>query len=1050
MPAVAQTTTGTISGTVSGANGAKIGSVAVVAISPSQRYTASTNPAGFFVITGVVADTYTVTLTAAGYQPAEIGAVTVTPGQTVSLTQTLSKELQNIGRTQARAAGSAFQPQQTQDTYTVTTDQMNAIEGKPNGNNEVSLLGSLPGASFDSSGYPVLRGGRENEEGYQFEGINYTDPFTNQFVNSLIIHGASQFQVTPGAGDAATGNAGTGAINIVAKRGTHPTSGSLEYDLFAPQTHQYANAEYGFATPDARFSSYTTFFGDRQEGFQYGARGTPAGAFGQSTIFSGRNRQWSNDFLENAVFRFGKNNNQSLQLFYNNTIFTNQLGYGFTNQPGIGFGLGGFPLYFKDNDPFYLRNASAQTGLSQAQIQALEPFTVGQTFLNQTLGNRGPFTYNQPNESYKFQYSWNVSPSTFFTAKAYTVNNVQLFDVPYSYGVLDGSDNVSLQGGFTRGFAFDLSHQLNATNLLAAGFDYKFLHPVLTQPSGTGGLYSVTGAFSGSASGYEAADFIGATDPGCPGFVTQCGYLLGNNPTGTQYIPNGSRFPIANQSAQTQAQTYGLYVQDTFSPTDRIKINAGVRLDMANFLYGDCTIDKCLPTSTGTFANGTPDPSQDRFNYDAQTKRPHVLQPRFSITDQFTRNDSLRFAYQRSMQFPLIADIDHTNNFAPKLYAAYANVPAFDALTGGVPAWCGTTHDRTCKSYADELYWDNESNYNGVPIQPLKPTTFTNLEMSYQHQFPHNVALKLTPFYRKAYDEVAQAQSPIIRNGAPVADPNGGVLLAAPVFTNLGNDSITGVEFYLTKESAYGLSGSFSLTYQNEFSNVLPTTVSEDFFPSVPFESLELNNRYRVGFLSPLSGSLALSYRTHSGWRINPVLFYDHGYPIGVGLLTPFTVNGVAGNIPNTNVTNSGQLLGSQGAPQYVDPQNPGSLYKPNVAASRGTSETSSPGGVLSRAEIAPVDLTIEFSPPAHPRHTFGARISNLFNNLATNQPLYSSLYQPVATGQHAPYSGYSSQLVHPEYFYYNDVAANHSGFPYTYRLNGTPRSVNCYYQRTF
>jgi len=267
------------------------------------------------------------------------------------------------------------------------------------------------------------------------------------------------------------------------------------------------------------------------------------------------------------------------------------------------------------------------------------------------------------------------------------------------------------------------------------------------------------------------------------------------------------------------------------------------------------------------------------------------------------------------------------------------------------------------------------------------------------------------------------------------------------VFTNLGNASITGVEFYVTKQAAYGLSGSFSMTYQNEFTNVLPTSLSENFFPSVPFESLQLGNRYRVGFLTPLSGVLALSYRTRSGWRINPVAFYDHGYPIGVGLLAPFTVNGVPGNIPSTNITQSGQLNGSQGASQYVDPQNPGSLYNPNVAATRGTPEASSPGGRLSKAEIFPVHLTIEYSPPKNPRSTFGALVTNVFNSLYDNQPVYSTLYQPVATGRNAPYSGYSSQYAHPEYFNYNNVALNHSGLPYTFRPNQLPRTIQFYYQ---
>jgi hypothetical protein len=130
-----------------------------------------------------------------------------------------------------------------------------------------------------------------------------------------------------------------------------------------------------------------------------------------------------------------------------------------------------------------------------------------------------------------------------------------------------------------------------------------------------------------------------------------------------------------------------------------------------------------------------------------------------------------------------------------------------------------------------------------------------------------------------------------------------------------------------------------------------------------------------------------------------------------------------------------------------VDPQNPGSLYAPNVAATRGTPEANSAGGVLSKAEIRPVQLTIEFTPPKNQRSTFGMVIQNLFNSLYSNQPLYSSLYQPVATGRNAPYSGFSSQLVRPEFINYQNVLASHAGLPYTFRGNGIGRTVEFYYQ---
>ena len=1051
LPAAAQSTTGTLSGTVTGDKGAPIAGATVNAASPSQQYTTKTNAQGFYSITGVVPDTYVVTFTGGGYQSFAANGVTVSIGQSVQLNEQLNRTLTKIGGTTARSASSAFQPQQTQDTYTVGNSQITTILGKANATNEANLLASIPGASFDSSGYPVLRGGRENEEGFQFEGIPYTDPFTNQFVNSLTLNGYSQFQVTPGAGDASNGNAGTGAINIVAKRGTNPPFGNLEGDVYAGRSEQFAHGEYGFASPGGRFSTFTTFQRERLGSQKYGPGGTDALKIGR--LYSGRNNSWLNDFIENAVARFGKDNGQSLQFFYENTQFDLHQGNGFVDTAG-GIGRNGFPLYYKINDPFWNSITTSFTGLTKAQQQAVTPLTTGQSFVTQQIGKRYPENYNQPLESFKLQYSNNVNSSTFFTAKLWEVNSVVLFDFPFITNAFDGADYASLQGGNSRGVTFDLTKQLNSKNLLGFGGLYSFLHPVFSQASATGGLYQV----AGFSNGYEVADFLPNT-AACPLGPGQCGYLYGNNPTGTAYINvpascaaaliGCQQVPYTGESASTNRGDWAIYIQDTYSPTDRIKIDAGLRLDGAQWHLPKCDINNCVPTSTGTLANGSPDPSKDQFNYDQSTRTPRVLQPRISIADQFTRNDSLRVAYQRSVQFPLIAQVDLTNDLAPKLYGPYANVPSYNVLTGAPAQFCGTTNDRTCTSYAQQLFFENEVNWTGPPIQPLKPTTYNNWEVSYSHQFPHAVALKVTPFYRKAFDAIAQVATPLVVNGKTVLDATGAPVLGPPVNTNLGNSQITGVETLITKDAAYGFSGQLSLTYQNEFSNVLPTSPSEDFFPSVPLASVLLNNRYRVGFLSPLVGNLSISYKTRNGWRFNPQIYYDHGYPIGSGLLSAFTVNGTPYDLPNTNVTNSGQLGGTTGAPRYVDPQNPGTFFAPNIAASRGTPESASPGGVLSRAEFAPINFTVEYSKP-HSRTTFGALIGNVFNNYYTNQPVVNPRFAPVATGRGGPYSGYTANAANPKYAnsnYYNYTQRN-GNLPYIYGPSSTGRYVQFYFQQ--
>jgi hypothetical protein len=1055
--AFAQTVTGTIQGTVTaGQANVKLAGVAVSAASPSGRYSATTDQNGFFTINGVTPDTYTVTFTRTGYETFGLQGVTVVQGGIANATTSLNQSnLTRIGRTQARSSAGAFQPAQTTDQYNVSTQQITTTLGKQGGNNEANLLAAIPGASFDSTGYPVLRGGREYEEGFQFEGIDYTDAFTHQFVNSLILNGAGNFQVQPGAGDASIGNAGTGAINVIAKRGTSPAFGQLEASILAGRFQHEARGEYGWASPNGRFSNYASLFFER-DAYHYGAGGADPLLIG--AYFNGRSSQYANDILNNFVYKFGRDNNQSLQFFYQNTEFNVHLGY------GVPTGT----LPFKDADPFTLAQAGA-FGLTAAQLQAIMPFTQGQRSLTDRIGalgdGRTSVSGTQPNETIKLQYSNNLNASTFLTAKFYRVNNVEQFDRAFnSTSTFPLGDEVSLQGGQRTGFGVDGTKQLGSKNLLGFGGKYEFLLPVFSFVSATVGPFT----YAGFGNSLEAADFF--TPGSCPAFYqnvigngpASCGYVTNYIPAyrqaGAAACPAGTldtpacplavQLPPGNDQTSASRQDWALYLKDTYSPTDRLKLDVGLRLDAVNWKYGDCSIYRCLPTAYSLDASGMP--TNFQFNYDADTKRPRVLQPRAAISFQATRNDALRFSYGRSVQFPPMAVVE--NATIRQNFNTFNGIPSRDPLTGTQAMFCSAAvlinpafQNAPCASYADQLYWENSTVVSGVPVTPLKPVTFNNFDFSYSHLFPHQVGMKITPFYYKTSNNVATTSQQLVQNGAPVFDANGNPVLGPSVNTNLGKTNASGVEFLITKEAAYGLSGSLSLTYQNVFSNVVPTSGSENFFPTIPPESLALGNLYRVGYLSPFVGALAFQERTRSGWRINPVIYYNHGYPYGSGLITAASVNGKPYNIPNTNISNPAQLGGAPGATRYVDPRNPGSLFNPNIDASRGTPETASAGGVLSAARFTPVQLTVEYQSPRNPRAgIFGVLVQNLFNQLY-GEPTLNGRYQPVATGIAAPYSGYTANSQFTGQFNYPSFIGGNKA--YLLSPNSVPRTVQFYYQ---
>jgi hypothetical protein len=1057
--AFAQTITGTISGTVTGQENMKLAGVAVTAVAPGGRYSATTDQNGFFSINGVAPDTYAVTFTIAGYETYTLQGITVVQGQIANVGSSLNKSLVRIGRTQSRSTGGAFQPTQTTDQYNVGTQQIQTMLGKSGAANEALLLASIPGASFDVNGFPVLRGGRETEEGFQFEGIDFTDAFTHQFVNSLVLNGAGNFQVTPGAGDASIGNVGTGAINIVAKRGTSPAFGQLEGDLRAGRYEHQLRGEYGWASPNGRFSNYASTFFDRNA-YNYGGSGADPLLIG--VYFTGRSNDRANDVLNNFVYKFGRDNSQSLQLFYDNT----QVDFRF----GVGVPPTGLP--YKDNDAQWLANGQANLGIASPFIQALMPFTYGQNSLTDRIGvgsDRKPINGNQPNETFKLQYSNSLNSSTFLTTKFYRVNSVELFDSPYNQNGVVNGDFSGLQGGQRTGVALDGTKQLGAKNLLGFGGKYEYLTPIFSAPSSTNAAFT----FGGFANSIETADFLSAANCPYAGFGlannvatgSPCGYLLSqgfapyripgnslNLATGLNTgapLPLALQLPYADNSTHTPRQDFAFYLKDTFTPTDRLKLDVGLRMDAVNWRSPACDIQWCLPTSFTTSAAG----NTYQFDYAKDTRTPRVWQPRAAISFQATKNDALRFSYGRSVQFAPIAAVDTTSPDVRQTWGQFIGIPSRDSTTGTTAMFCGTSaflglgiQDQPCKNYAEQLRWENQAFNAGVPIQPLLPTTFNNFDFSYSHMFPHQVSVKLTPFYSKSFNQVAATSNPIVSNGQPLL-VNGAPVLGPQIQTNLGKNQVTGLEFFLTKEAAYGLSGSLSLTYQNEFSNVVPTSGSEDFFPSIPPASLQLGNLYRVGFLSPFVGSVALQERTRSGWRINPVLFYNRGFPISPGLITATTIGGKPFNVPNTNLTNSAQLGAAAGADRYVDPRNPGSLFAPNIDATRGTPDANSAGGILSSARIT-AQLTVEYSSPRNPRSTFGMLVSNLFNQLYAQAPAFNTRFQPVATGIGGPYSGYISTATNPAFFgVRNFTGVVNGNQPYLIQPNNNPRTVDFYYQ---
>ena len=1002
---------GQISGTVRDAETkAPLVGVAVTAVSPSGRYSSATDAHGYFHMVGVIPDTYTLSYSKQGYNSGSLAGVTVLADSAAVADITLSKALKTIARVTARRASSAFQPGQTEDSYSIGTADIDTVQGKAYNTNEKSLLQSFPSVTVDKTGTVEIRGGLSFQTGYQTEGIDYTEPNKNlqnpfgNVGNFNLLNGIGAAQLIPGGGDATHGNTGTGLVSFRAKRGTYPGFGSidLEADLY-PYYHQYG-LEYGIATKNNRFSNYFSYLGTNQV-FQYGGAGSVGNQIG---IFQGASpygvyntaaNQRSDDFLDNFFYHFGSHQQRAIQLFYQSQYVnqgTNYNGFStlcYSSCAGI------------YNGYLVSLNVDQNVGVLKPGIeQQILPLYPNQTQFNAFLPQQDFIT--NPFSALKVEFSNNVSASTFYTVRAYQTLNNQI-ETQAGTGIY-----IPDNGGRRTGASGEFSYVASDKHLLEAGGKYEF-----TKPFGTlEDVSDYSNAFFDQGiplspvqipGNFMAADFIPAslcsvngyqltsanTDlPPAGGYGTvPCGYLSKYFPNGIPRIPGEVDVPVASQ------QVYGWFVQDTYT-YKKVKMQTGLRLDGFNFLFPN---DPLNPPTIAAVAHQ------------------RLFEPHFGITYRLTPSDFIRATYGRTLAIPLVGLFG--NNIDRASLAAFNNIPSFDNSTGTVAMYCGVNLNLVCANYADQLYWvlrDAKFGANQT-LAALKGATFTNYDFTYSHQFKHGVALSITPFFRRGYDIVEASSTQIGTNQA-----TGLPLLGPLLYSNNGIQKATGAELLITKENnnPEGFSGQLSATYVNQLGNDPPGSF-------LPTASLELGNLYRSANFSPFQTVLALTYKT--GWmRFNPVISYNIGYPYGLGTITQNFINGVPYNLPNTNIAflvDPNNLINTPPA-LYVDPQNPGSRLNPNVIGSNGLPGGAAAGSLLSAPEWN-VDFTFQIEPP-NSRATYGLAITNLFNQLYSIPTTNFRYIYPITTGVGGPGTGNKPPNAVPNDQSPNLFAAN--AFPYS------------------
>lgn len=1066
-------TTGQIVGTIVDSESHRpIAKAAVTATAATGNYRTVSDAKGVFTIVGVVPDTYTVTVTAAGYAVYSQPGVTVTTDEATRVQVALSKTIKGLGVVRVHSSTSAYQPDQTVDRYTLNSTSIAQLLGKNFNLDQKELLRELPGVTVDKNGTALIRGGFSFQTAFQFEGIDYTEPSRsvgNRFENvgnGNILNGVGTLEIIPGGGDATHGNTGTGLVSLLAKRGTYPAFATADAEVsLMGRGHQFA-FDFGSASRNQRLSNYVSFVADSQI-FQWGAPGTDPAAIGAAAFandpaansninahtgalytsaYFNPSSQQTNDFLDNLIYKFGHQDNQSAQLFVQTQSVRQNLDYG---------GFGGLTTI----DPAHLVLSNQHLLPTFNFIFANNDFRVFRPYLPTTPGGFAgdplfaPEFNFSPFSAFKVEYSNILNQNTALGLRFFRTFSQQQQFLP-SQGVFAPSN-----GGSRTGISGDISKALGTKHYIQVGAKYEFAHPFGSRENNVDYLLAFDSLFNAPAFNQIAVASVGdvipdfitplplvrdpsgnliSGTPGCagpqyqpgsgnpypqPAHPFQCGYLASFFPNGKiPPLPTQREIPTANQ------QIYGLYAQDTITPNSRIKALVGLRLDGYNFLLpGDAQDPPAV--------NGI--------------RHQRLFEPHLGLTYKMGDRDAVRANFGRTLSIPLPTflglDIDRS------LFDVFRGIPSFDNLTGKPAMYCGPGApvynpltatlqfggSRPCKDYADQLYW-LERNYRfgqqGQLNYPLRGATFTNYDLSYEHEYLNGTAIKLTPFYRRGYDVVE-----VTRTLQGVDVVTGAALYSGEVFSNLGLQRASGIEFDLTtRQKASGFSGQVTATYINQFGNDPPGGF-------LPTASLQLGQLYHSPSIAPFQATFALTYRNpRRGLQVNPVFTYRSGYPYGQGVYQAITVNGMPVYIPISDaVFNSSQsaLL----VPAWVNPQNPGSIFTPNIVGTQGTESLFSGPGTLKSSPQLNTDVTIQYIPLNFKHMTYGLSVRNLFSN-TSDIPVVNLARdcQPVSTGICASLPGSSSSN---DPTHHNPIGVNGANGPYIIFPNQAPINVRLYVQ---
>jgi hypothetical protein len=834
---VSAATTGSISGTVvDNATKKPLAGATVTASAPSGRGSATTDANGFYNIYNLAPDTYTVSITAKGYDDVVVQGVTVVQDQNVQINQTLAKTLRTIGRVSARNASNLVQPNQTADVYNVSAQQLGAAAGEGGHRTLYDVIQTSAGVtSTGVAGRPRIRGSDVGDVAWEYDGIPINDRLTGLFTTNLSIVGTQNLEVYTGGYNAQYGNAAAGLINSVVKRGSYPGFGSATYTSGFPNAEHDLVAEYGGATRNNKLSWYFSL--DQSNSDSVFANGYEPFVLAQA--LTARDTTPSMIYTRDAVanFHWRPNDKDDIQFLAQTGNQKLPWDKGLSGEPILGIA----PC----SGVVISGGAITNPGVSSTGAPCTVPVvtTVGGVPTITSYKNTGLQYYALGQQDANVWYHWSnlakiqwnhVFNDKLFAQFRIAENfNQYIFDQPFSLTTINGST--------TPGAPYLAGQPIGTTNPARV----TAFAPNGT-PAGAGNgyqdefddrrsqMYFVNLDMTYTANAHSTYYFgLGyERDNSAERYFDHCGCDETSGGVGAFNL-NGSwpnlflqvDYPLILPSAYVGTkQTFG-----------KLTLEPSIRYDAETY---DIPNRPDVTSSTGTVTR----------SYAYGPYSTHAFSPRFAFSWAFDPYDSLRGSY------------GVTTTFIPAAYV-------FNDSPNGVAAG----DSRVISPY-----------YPGADL--ANPLNF-NVDLSYSHALRNGVdSWRVSPYYRHAINKL-EAVKPFTIN--PIT---GAVTLSGTTYFRTGiEDKATGTEFgwdHVVRGD--GFSWYLSGTYVNYWSSVTSSALAG----GTPYGSLTSSSSYLAAFLSTKTlfrnpsqppWSVAFTGDYHYGpYHVDPFVLYQVGAPYNV------------------------------------------------------------------------------------------------------------------------------------------------------------------------